>query len=64
MTSLVDLRWRIQHEAPYIGIKPYSRNIVRLTLAEIAKDFGRSEANQAVKDFRLVPKGFNEEPEE
>jgi hypothetical protein len=46
-----------------VGIRPYSHNIIRLTLAEIDKRFGRPAANKAVRDFNLEDKGFNEEPE-
>ena len=63
MTPLAELRRRIKQEAPYVGVKPYSHNIVRLTLAQIAKDHGRAEGNKAVRDFKLESKGFNEEPE-
>ena len=61
--SLNQLRRRITREAPYVGRRPYSHNIIRLTLAEIDKRFGRAAANKAVKDFKLESKGFNEEPE-
>jgi len=63
MTPLAELRKRVKREAPYIGVKPYSHNIVRLTLAQIAQDHGRAEANKAVRDFDLESKGFNTEPE-
>ena len=61
--TLRQLRARIKREAPYVGIRPYSHNIIRLTLAQIEKDHGRSAANRAVQDFHLAAKGFNEEPE-
>lgn len=63
MSELAELRDRIRHETPFIGKKPYSHNIVRLTLSEIEQKFGRAEANNAVRDFRLKAKGFNEEPD-
>ncbi len=63
MSDLADLRWRIRQEAPYMGIKPFSHNIIGLALAQIAKKFGRAEANKAVRDYRLEDKGFNQEPE-
>ena len=62
--TLNDLRAQICKEAPSVGRKPYSHNIVGLVLQQIAKKFGRDEANKAVRDFRLKSKGFNEEPEE
>jgi len=62
--SLAKLRGRIQREAPYIGIKPYSHNIVRLVLADIQDKYSRAEANRAVRDFGLQSKGFNQESEE
>ena len=61
--TLNELRDRIRWEAPYVGRKPYSHNIIRIVLAEIEKKFGRAEANRAVRDFQLERKGFNEEPE-
>jgi len=61
--TLIQLRRRIKREAPYVGQRPYSHNIIRLTLSEIDKRFGRSAANKAVVDFKLERKGFNEEPE-
>ena len=61
--TLRQLRARVKRESPYVGIRPYSHNIIRLTLAEIEKRFGRPAANKAVRDFNLEDKGFNEELE-
>jgi hypothetical protein len=61
--TLRQLRQRIKRESPYVGKRPYSHNIIRLTLAEIDRRFGRPEANKAVVDFKLESKGFNEGPE-
>lgn len=60
MRDLNTLRDRIRREAPYIDVRPYSHNIVGLALQEIAQKFGADEANKAVRDFKLKPKGFNE----
>ena len=60
--QLRTLRKHISTEARYIGIRPYSHNIVRMTLRTIAAKFGQAEANKAVRDFKLISKGFNEEP--
>jgi hypothetical protein len=61
--TLRQLRARVKREAPYVGIQPYSHNIIRLTLAQIEKDHGRAAANKTVRDLNLAAKGFNEEPE-
>jgi hypothetical protein len=61
---LKDLRAQIHREVPYIGIKPFFHNIVRLTLAQIELEHGMAEANKAVRDFNLAAKGFSEEIEE
>ncbi len=60
---LAELRRRIANESRYIGIKPYSHNIVRLTLSEIGRNFSVAEANRAVREYRLESKGFNQEAE-
>jgi hypothetical protein len=59
--TLSELRDRIRWEAPHVGRKPYSHNIIRIVLVEIEKRFGRAEANRAVRDFNLERKGFNTE---
>jgi hypothetical protein len=59
--TLSELRDRIRWEAPYVGRKPYSHNIIRIVLAEIEKNFGRAEENRAVRNFNLERKGFNTE---
>jgi len=61
--TLRQLRGRIKREAPYVGVRPYSHNTIRITLAQIADTHGRTKANQAVRDFNLTANGFNEEPE-
>jgi len=61
--ELAQLRNTIRQEAKDIDRKPYSRNIVRMALQQISQKFGSTEANQAVRDFKLKRKGFNEEPE-
>jgi hypothetical protein len=59
MTPLAELRERIRQTAPSVGRLPYSHNIIRLTLVEIDRNYGREEANKAVLDFHLERKGFN-----
>ncbi len=61
---LQDLLRAIQREAPFVGIEPFSHNIIRLNLGFIASEFGGAEANKAVRKYKLTRKGFNEEPVE
>ena len=58
------LRERIEREAPFVGIKPYSHNIIGLTLNGIAGEFGVTEANRAIRDFGLEELGWREVKEE
>ena len=61
--TLRQLRARVKRESPYVGIRPYSHNIIRLTLAQIYEEHGRAAANKVVRDFNLAARGFDEEPE-
>ena len=61
--TLRQLRARVKRESPYVGIRPYSHTIIRLTLAQIDKEHGQAAANKAVRDFNLAARSFNEEPE-
>lgn len=60
---LRELRAKIRAERPFIRVKPYSHNIVRLCLCEIRQKFGLATANKAVRDLELTPLGYNEESE-
>jgi ribosomal protein S7 len=51
----------IRREAPHVGKKPYSHNIIRTALSIIADEFGVEEANKVVRKLRLHRRGFNEE---
>jgi hypothetical protein len=59
---LYELRATIAQEAPRVGIRQFSHNIIRIVLSQIETGYGRAEANRAVRDFQLESKGFNEEP--
>ena len=61
MRTLKQLRLEIQMERPYVNRKPYSHNIISLVLHQIANEYGRAEANKAIKDFRLGTLGWMEE---
>ena len=53
-------KWRnqISIEASFVGIKPFSHNIIGLCLQAIAQEFGTVEANKAIRDFRLAALGW------
>ena len=56
--QLLKLRQHIAKEAPFIGVKSYSHNIVGLILSEIAEAYGDAEAEKAILDFKLYRKGW------
>lgn len=58
------LRERIEHEAPFVDIKPYSHNIIGLILNQIAGEFDAAEANRAIRDFGLEELGWREVKED
>lgn len=59
--TLRDWRAVIRKEIPFVDIKPYSHNIISISLQAIAKDFGVSKADQAIEDFRLEGLGWQKE---
>ena len=61
MKTLTELREHISREAPFVDRKPYSHNIISLTLLQISKQFGKEEANKCVIDFGLDKLGWNKE---
>ena len=62
--ELKKLRETIRREAPFVSLKPFSHNLIGVSLSLIDKNYGRAAANKAVRDFRLEAKGFNQEPED
>ncbi len=62
--KLKRLRERIEREAPFVGRKPYSHNIIGLVLNQIAGEYGVAEANRAMRDFGLEKLGWREVREE
>jgi len=57
--TLVQWRFVIKKEAPFVGIKAYSHNIIALALSAIASRWGQKEANKAIEDFDLKGKGWS-----
>jgi hypothetical protein len=56
--TLDEYRNIIKEEARYIDKKPYSHNIVSMTLACISKTYGDEEVKKAIRDFGLDKKGW------
>ena len=54
-------RWRekIEEQVPWVDIKPYSHNIIGISLGAIDKNYGRTEANKAIEDFGLEVLGWS-----
>ncbi len=59
--TLAEWRETIVAEKSYVDKKPYSHNIISLSLNAISKNFGREEANKAIKDFGLTRLGWKQE---
>lgn len=57
--DFIDLKAIIRAELPYIGIKPYSHNIISLTLGQILKEYGKESYNSVIKDLDLEKKGWD-----
>lgn len=58
--KLQELRDKISAERRFVDKKPYSHNIISLTLQRIASDFGRAEANAAIRELKLKKLGWHE----
>jgi len=56
--SLAELRDTIETEKNFVDVKPYSHNIISLTLNMIDSNYGREEAVKAMKDFSLEDLGW------
>ena len=59
--TLRELRASIKKEVKYVDKKPYSHNIISLTLGIIAEEFGKAEANKAIVDFKLEKRGWSQQ---
>lgn len=56
--TLKELRTEIGEEVGFVGLKPFSHNIIGMCLREIHKRFGMASANKAIKDFDLDSMGW------
>ncbi len=62
--TLKELKDIIAREKDFIGIKPYSHNIIGLVLLQISKEHSREEANNCIDEFELVRHGWKKEKSE
>lgn len=61
MDKLTDLIETIKQEKRYVDKKPYSHNIISLTLQIIAKKYGKEIANKVIRDLKLIKLGWQTE---
>lgn len=62
--TLQELKEIIEREKDFIGIKPYSHNIISLVLLQISKEYSRKEANKCIDEFELGRHGWKKEKSE
>lgn len=62
MRTLEQLKDTIEDEVGYVDVKPYSHNIISITLRIIAENYGQTEANKAIREFGLVKLGWKITP--
>ena len=59
VNTLEELRQVIENEIPFIDIKPYSHNIISITLRIINDEYGEQEAVNIIADnYELQEKGW------
>ena len=51
----------ILNEISWVDTKPYSHNIISLSLGAISKGWGKNKANKIVEDFGLEQMGWHKE---
>ena len=61
--TIEELKQIIREEKPFVDLKPYSHNIISLTLQQIAKEYGYDAANNIIKELELEKKGWRKEDE-
>lgn len=62
--TLQELKEIIEREKDYIGIKPYSHNIISLVLLQISQEYNKEEANKCIDEFELQKHGWKKEKSE
>ena len=49
---------KIRNEIPYVDVKPYSHNIIAMTLAMISNKFGIADMNDTIRELKLDKMGW------
>tara|TARA_R100001015_G_C4481989_1_gene62222 strand:- start:294 stop:494 length:201 start_codon:yes stop_codon:yes gene_type:complete len=62
--TLNDLRDKIKEYVETIDIKPYSSNLITLTLRQIDKNFGVEKASETIDIFDLETLGYRKKNNE
>ena len=56
--TIEDYTRRIGYESCWVDIKPYSHNIISITLREVSDKWGKEEANNIIKKTGLEQLGW------
>lgn len=54
-------RDRIANEVPFVDIKPYSHNLISISLGGVARQFGPEVANDLIEEFELEELGWTKQ---
>lgn len=57
------IRVEIENEMEFVGLKPYSHNLISMRLRHIAKLGGAKEANRTIDELGLKDLGWHRVPE-
>jgi hypothetical protein len=57
--TLAELRQRIIEERLYVDKRPYSHNIISLTLRQIDRVYGKEEVKKAIRELKLEKLGWS-----
>ena len=54
-----EIHEKIEEEVPYVGVKPFSHNLIGMLLNMLAKQYGQEEANKAIEYYELEELGWS-----